>query len=105
MFARGVTCFPEEQLTIADTARREMAAFDRLSPEARAAFREAHQQQFSVCDVVGLVQSLGALPAVREAFSRRGLLPYQVEDDGVVAETVRQLDARHTGEANRVKGI
>jgi len=105
-FGRAV-CFPacfQQEETDAQRTRREMAAFDELSPEARAAFRDA-RQQFGVRDVVSLVQSRGCPPAVKQALEQRGLLPYQVEGDWIVAETVRQLDAKHTNDANGAKGL
>jgi hypothetical protein len=95
---------PAAEETDVERARRDMAVFDRLEPEARAAFRDACQQ-FGVRDVVELIETRGAPWAVKEALSRRGLLPYQVGTDGVVAETVRQLDARHTNDANKAKGV
>lgn len=86
-------------------ARAEMEAFDKLKPEARVAFREA-LQQFSCAEVVNLVNQRGATPAVVAAARARGLLPYQLGLDGVVVETVRQLDARHTadGYARKERG-
>lgn len=99
-FVRFASVIPIEQQPETDVqrARREMAAFDALSPEAKAAFRDA-RQQFGVRDVVGLVQSRGCPPAVKQALSLRGLLPYQAGTDGIVAEVVRHLDEKHTRDA------
>jgi len=85
-------------------ARSEMKAFDSLGPEARAAFRDA-SQQFSAAEVVDLITSRGATPALVEAARARGLLPYQLGRDGMVAVTVHQLDTKHTNDFNREKGL
>lgn len=76
---------------------REMAAYDALPPEARAAFREA-RMGVPVQETRAMIAQRGIPREMAAKLKERGLLPYQLDEAELLAEMVRWLDDKETRE-------